>query len=163
MILGIPSLMVARGRKGLDTMYWDSVVQVAGADFTTTSTSLVDITGLTLPVVANSLYEIEVVLRCQDSAANGYKIGMNYSAAGATMSMYYLGLSSGSVTQGGLVTLNSAGATLGATSAVNQLVYVKAIFIIGVNAGNITMKIQSATAGTETVYIGSIMKIRKLA
>ena len=148
----------------LDTNYWDTFVQVSGSDFTTSSTSLVNITGLTFPALANAKYEIEIVLATQSSDTNGLKVAVNFSAAGATGAFNTVG--GGVVAVGAGVSGNVFGtaepSAFVSVAATTATVWSEAIVVIGANAGNITATILKVTAGTATVFIGSVMKIKKL-
>lgn len=145
-------------------MYWDSFVQVATSDFTTTSASLVDITGLTYAGAINSLYEIECALKVQSSDTNGMRFSVAFSAAGATGSITYYGASTSTTFLGQANVLSTAQATAYATTATtDDIMFIKAVVSIGASTGNITIQVLKVSAGTATVYVGSVMKIKKLA
>ena len=143
-------------------MYWDTFVRVTSSDFTTTSSSLVDITGLTFAALANSKYEIESVLSGSSSDANGVKVAISFSAAGSSGSFVTVGGISGGASASGN-TVGTAEPTgywgfAGTTSGI----WIKAIVVIGVNAGNITTQVLKVTGGTATIQTGSVMKIKKI-
>ncbi len=145
-------------------MYWNTLAQVATSDFTTTSATLVDITGLTFAAATNSLYEIEASLKAQSSDTNGMKFTVAYSAAAATGAILYLGPAASTTFTGVTSALGTAEATaLVTTATTDAIIFIKAVITTGANAGNITVQVQKVTAGTATIYVGSIMKIRKLA
>ena len=144
---------------------WDAIVQVAGTDATTTLQSLADVTGLTVPLLANSQYEFEAILRCATTAvATGTKYGVQFSAAGATAYAVYVGAvtsTTGAATSTNV--LNSADATAFlTTSAMTGLVTIKGMVVTGANPGNLTIQHLKVTSGTSTVKIGSMLKVRKI-
>lgn len=145
-------------------MYWDSTVKVSSTNFSTSSTSLVDITGISFAASSNSLYELEIVFRVQSSDSSGIKMGIQYSTAGATGAIVYEGTNNvGTVVTGGNTTLNTLSSTFLIAATTDGIIFAKAIMVTGANAGNITMQVAKVTSGTATVYIGSVMKIKKLA
>lgn len=147
-------------------MYWDTLDQVSGSNFTNTSTTLTDITGLSRALVANSTYEVDVMLRLQSTDSGGQNLAMQYSVAGAFISMMLIGMTNSSniTTPGGFNAFNTAsGLTVATSINVDRFAWLKGIVVIGANAGNLTVQTKQNSAGTGTVYIGSILKLRKLA
>ena len=145
---------------------WDSITAVSGSDATTTGQSLVDITGLSFAAAANSVYEIEAVLRVTTSAVTtGCKYGVQFSAAGAAAQVTYAG--SVTSTTGAITStnaLNSADATAFlTTSGMAGTITIKGFVTTGANTGNITIQHLKVTSGTSTVRIGSCLKVRKVA
>lgn len=136
--------------------------QVSGSNFTTTSATLVDVTGLTFAASANTKYEVNVLLACQSSDANGLKVAIAFSAAGATGAFNSLGAVSGGASTSGnvfgtadpIAYLNFANTT--------ATVEIRAIVVVGANTGNITTQVLKVSAGTATVYIGSRMTVTQL-
>lgn len=145
-------------------MYWTSIVQVSGSDFTTADVGAapLDITGLTYAASANTKYEFEVILVGQSSTSAGVRFAMAFSAAGATGTWVAMGATT---TSGA----NSLGQTFGVaasgfwlSAATDESFFMRGIISIGANAGNITAQLNKVTSGTATVYIGSEMKIKAL-
>jgi hypothetical protein len=151
--------------EGSELVDWDNLYQVSVANFTTTSLSAVNITGLSAPVVASSKYEVEAVLAFQSDNGNGLQFGWAFSAAGATGEALgiFMTTSAAAVINGAalgtIFPLNIAG-TSGATT---MTCFIKAVLVTGVNAGYLNIQVLKITNGTATVYIGSILKIKKLA
>jgi len=163
--LGTGALQAAAGNH-THTGGWDSITAVSGSDATTTGQSLVDITGLSFAAAANSVYEIEAVLRVTTSAVTtGCKYGVQFSAAGAAAQVTYAG--SVTSTTGAITStnaLNSADATAFlTTSGMAGTITIKGFVTTGANAGNITIQHLKVTSGTSTVRIGSCLKVRKVA
>ena len=139
---------------------WDGIAKVSGSDFTTTSASLVAITGLTTgTLVASTLYEFEVNLyvNCTGTA------GLQMAIGGSLLVVVF----SGQATAGTSTTLiaigqNTAGTATATflTAAIDGVATVKGFF--KTNAGSaILVDILRLTSGTAKVYIGSIFKWRK--
>ncbi len=141
--------------------------KVSGSDFTTMSTSLVDITGLTFAASANKLYEINVLLRCQSSTTDGIDVGIDYSDTGATLAVTGLAnfdASVGNYQTGSILTFNTGMFNaFGLVSNTDVSTWIKGVVTTGANAGNITVQVLKLVAGTATVYIGSRMTVTLLA
>lgn len=155
------SVIITSGNPPL--IYWDTLAKVASANFTTTSASLVDITGLTFAAAANALYEIETVLRVQSSSTNGCRPSIAFSGSGATGHHLTFGASTTTSALTVAEPLGTASPTYVTSATTNQIITQKAIVVTGANTGNITVQMLSASGDTITVYIGSIMKIKRLA
>jgi len=139
--------------------------RVAGSNATTTGQALVDITGLTLPLVANAVYEVEAHLSVSTSAVTtGTAYGINYSAAGATVESTFTGSASTTTTKTLRVSaFNSATVIYLAGSAQTGGVIVKGIVTTGANAGNLTLQHLKLTSGTSTVFINSFIKTIRIS
>lgn len=141
----------------------ETTIQVSGSNFTTTSATFVDVTGLTFAAAANKLYEVEVCLAGQNSNAGGCNFTIAYSAGGAT-GTFNIGTTATSVTA------NFQGQPLGGppdsaawTSATtDSIAKLYAIVKTSGTTGNITVKALKASSGTLTVYIGSRMTVKTL-
>jgi len=142
---------------------WDSIVKVSGSDVTTTGQTLVDVTGLTAALVANSTYEFEAVLYCKTSAdTTGTQYGVNFDAAGASCVTTLFGQVTGTGTNGAANNVfNTANGTFLTTSGQVGFITVKGFVITGANAGNMTIQHKKVTSGTSTVKTGSLLKVRK--
>lgn len=150
---------------------WSSIgvpvyARVTGSNATTSSTSLVDITGLSIALAANCVYEIEVCLLTGTSAVTtGTKYGVNYSAAGAAVFAGYNGTTTDtSNVTNRMTALNTGTSTFMTTSAsTNGSFLLKGIVTTGANTGNVTAQHLKVTSGTSTVFIGSYMKITRIS
>jgi hypothetical protein len=135
--------------------------RVETSDFTTTSTTLVDITGLSVPLAANTVYELDSNLSLRSSSAAGIKVGVNFSAAGATIEATCLhGASNAAYDR--INAFNTASAVF-MTSITDGGDRIKGIITTGANAGNLTIQLLKVTSGTATSYIGSFMRVNKIA
>jgi hypothetical protein len=136
--------------------------RVTGSNATTTGQALADIAGLSLALLANSVYEFEACLSVQSSSTAGNGYGVNFSAAGATVEGQIQGtLTATSDKTLRISALNTAASpycTIAGTGAVN----LKGIITVGANAGNITIKHLKVTSGTATVFINSYLKVTKI-
>jgi hypothetical protein len=137
---------------------------VTGSNFTTSSTSLVNITGLTFAASANKLYEVDALIKFQSSSTAGIRLSVAFSAAGATGEYSAMGNTNTTTAATDVNVFGTACATARATAAnTDSFAHIKAAVTIAANAGNITIQILKATSGTATVYIGSRMTVTELA
>lgn len=138
--------------------------KVTGSDFTTSSLTLVDITGLTFSAAASKLYEVDVLLRMQVTTTAGGQFGMQYSAAGATGHFMYNGGQSATaqISQCQILGSVNAGA-FGLVANTDIVIRIKGFVVTGANTGNITVQGLKVTSGTLTVYKGSRMTVTLLA
>jgi len=138
---------------------------VSGGNFTTTSLTLVDITGLSVALAANSIYEFDIKLTYESSSNAGLNTGVNFSAAGATIEAGEVGARDAEV--GKVVRLNAfntphATAAWLRISTTPQTHEIKGIVRTGANAGNLTAQILKVSSGTATVYIDSYIRAQKV-
>jgi len=139
---------------------------VTGSNFTTGSLTLVDITGLSNALDANSVYEVVIKMTVESSSNNGLNTGVNFSAAGATIEAGEIGARDVEVGKAcRLNTFNTAHAVSAwvRLSGTPQTHEIKGIVRTGANAGNLTAKILKVSSGTATVYINSYMKTTKIS
>lgn len=140
--------------------------RVTGSNVTTTGQSLVDITGLSVALAANTTYEVEVCLSANTSAdINGVQYALQYSAAGATVEAWITAsFSTTTVRQDRLSAFNTAsGNRYLQTSAQDGSVLIKGTVTTGANAGTLSAQHLKATSGTSTVRIGSYLKATKIS
>jgi len=138
---------------------------VSGSDFTTTSLTLVDVTGLTAPLAANSVYEFMAKLSVESSSNAGLNTGVNFSAAGATIEAGEVGARDAEVGKvSRLNAFNASGASAAwvRISATPQTHEIKGIIRTGANAGNLTIKVLKVSSGTAKVYVDSYLKTTKI-
>lgn len=138
---------------------------VSGGNFTTTSLTLVNITGLSVALDANSVYEINIKLTYESSSNAGLNTGVNFSAAGATIEAGEVGSRDGEVGKVARITaFNTSGASTAfiRLSATPQTHEIKGIVRTGANAGNLTAQVAKVLSGTATVYIDSYIRAQKV-
>ena len=138
--------------------------RVTGSNAATTGQALVDITGLTAPLIANAVYEFEAVLSVSTSAVTtGTAYGVNYSAAGASIESQITGASTATASKTLRISaFNSATALYLATSGQTGGVIIKGTVTTGANAGNLTIQHLKLTSGTSTVFINSSLKVTRI-
>lgn len=139
--------------------------RVTGSNATTTSASLVDITGLSVALSASTTYEVEVWLSVNNSAdTNGIQFALQYSAVGATVEAQLIGtFTATAVRTDRLSAFNTAsGNRYVQASGIDGVISIKGAVTTGVNAGNLTAQYQKPTAGTATVRVGSFLKVTKI-
>jgi hypothetical protein len=138
--------------------------KVSGSDFTTTSTSLVDITGLTVACLANTLYEVDAMCRLLTSAdANGMSFGLHYSGAGSPAVCVLIFCTSSAVAVMGSeakAAMDSASGPWMTFAGGVGMFLVRGWFLAGSGAGNLTLRVLKATSGTATVRVGSFIRAR---
>lgn len=137
---------------------------IQDSNVTTNSTSLIDITNFTVSMLANSTYEIEVVMTVGSSeATNGVKYAVHFTTSGATnVNMCTYGqVGSASMKTEQLVW--DVACTAMAKSSVIGGVIIKGLVKVGANAGIFSIQHEKVTSGTSTIYSGSYLKYRKIA
>ncbi|GEM_PF-5549088 len=136
----------------------DVFARVTGSNFSTHSTSLVNITGLSIALAANSVYEFEAVL-ISGSTTNYAKYSMQCSAAGAAISGF---LMSGAATF--IAEKISVFNTPTPTTAVkNSVVLIKGIVTTGANAGDLIGQVLNYDQGPAVIKINSFLKVTKIS
>lgn len=137
--------------------------RITGSDVTTSSTSLVDITGLSVALAANSVYEMEAHVLALSSTTDQNEYGVNYSAAGASIDGTIRGylFADTHVGSGEITAFNTATGPLQYTSKGFLDFY--CLVTTGANTGNLTIQHLKVTSGTATAYVNSYMKVTKVA
>lgn len=138
-----------------------SIVAVSGSDFSTSSTTLTNITGLSFACNANTLYEFEAHLFLNSSSTAGLRVGVQYSAAGAAVKAWVTGSTSATAAAvNALTALNTSTSTAYVAVAADGCITIRGFFKTGANAGNMTIQLLKVTSGTAKAYIGSMLKVR---
>jgi hypothetical protein len=142
---------------------WTSHV-VSGADFTTTSTSLVDITGLVTATLSTATtYEFECVLTVNSSSTAGMAVGVQQSGTGSGQTGVWSGTATNAAATGlaiGSNTLNTAGAACVLVNGDGTITIRGFIKTGSSGSPTISMKVLKTTSGTATVRIGSVLRYR---
>ena len=138
---------------------------VSGSNATTTTQTLSNITGLTIPCVAVGTYVFEAVLMCLTSAdVNGIQFGVQYSVAGGSVVAQCSGALTTATAQSVMISaLNTATASFMTSSAQTGGILICGTFFSTTTAGNLTIQFLKPTAGTATVYIGSYLQATRIA
>ena len=130
--------------------------RVTGSNFQTSLTTLVDISGLSVALLANSVYEFEALL-ISGSTTNETKYGMRYSATGASIE--------GGMMACGSTFISSKISAFNTATAVstNTVVVIKGIVITGANAGNLIGQVLNYNNGPAIVKVNSFLKVTKIS
>jgi hypothetical protein len=133
---------------------------VTGSNFTTSSASLVDITGLTIALPAAGTYVIDAQTTGKSSDANGVKFGVGFT--GSTTSLIGCELQQAVGTANVMFAKQSAIATAGVTcwaALTDPRNYGFKGVIRVTTAGTLSLQVQKQTAGTATIYLDSFMQV----
>lgn len=143
------------------TVLWG---RVTVSNATTTGQVLVDVTGLSVALVANAVYEFEADLMVSTSAVTtGTGYGVNFSAAGATVESQITGaLTSTAVKNLRINALATAATPYLTTSGQTGGIIIKGTVATGANAGNFTIQHRKETSGTSTVFINSTLRVIRI-
>lgn len=138
---------------------------VTGSAATTSSTSLVDITGLVTGTLPNSTrYEFECVLDMLTSAdVTGIKVAVNCAGGGTVVcSPIMLATSTTNGASAQTLTNSSASGAVMTTISENGTIWIKGMITTSTTGtATIGMKHLKFTSGTSTVNVGSVMRLRK--
>jgi hypothetical protein len=153
------------GLAGISSGTLYTFARVTGSDFTTTSASQVDITGLSVALSANSVYEVEVnlIAYIPNQQVN---FGLGYSVSGGGLEGTMIGgagIDAQSYFMFRMATLGTGYGYFFAHSAQSIPVVIHAIVTTGSNAGNLTVQTSVGSANTMTIRINSFMKVAKIA
>jgi len=157
----ITNLVSDLSNKAAKSLY----ARVTGSDATTTGQSLVDITGLTLSLEANSVYEIYACLMVGVTAVTtGQQFGVNLSSTtGATISAGAFGTLAAATAQGKRISaFNTATTAFNTASSGTGIVIISGIVTTGATPPTLAIRHLKVTSGTSTVYIGSFVSAVKL-
>lgn len=142
-----------------------TTVSVSGSNFTTTSTTFVDITGLAFSPTASTAYEFEAYLHLtEDGTATGMQFAIN--STGTTP--YVVGVANGQTATGtgisaAFATNNATvGITAMQTASADGWLIIKGVVNGGSGTPSVTVRVKKQTSGTAQVNIGSILRYRIL-
>jgi hypothetical protein len=131
----------------------------------TTSTSLVDIPGLLLPLDANYSYEIEVLLYVESSTFAGTKYGLDFSAMGASLNAVVIGQKTDvqAVTEAMVGWNTPTTNTFMTAGTPTGFVWIRGIVSTALPKGNLTVQQLKVTSGNAGAQMGSCLRARKVA
>lgn len=140
------------------------VVNLAGitharrtTDFTTTSTSAVDITSLSFSVLNGEVWAFEFHLSTASTTAAGLTLALS-TPAGVTGGQYFCSLSSATASRA------ERGVSTGACNTVNGDGIASFSGIVAPSAnGTVQLRIAKTTSGTATVYTNSYLLARRIS
>jgi len=146
-----------------NTVNLGTFARVTGSNFVTSSTSLVDVTGLTAALVANAVYQFTAILSINSSTVAGMTAGVQFSAAGAAVEAQAQGtLAAGGAQAVRVSALNTATAAFD-TAGTDGGIEINGILTTGVNAGNLTIRVAKVTSGNATVFQQSYLSVQRVA
>lgn len=131
----------------------EGVVTLA-SDFTGTSSSYADVTGLSFPAVANKTYIIELFAKL-GKATTTTTVAFNGPASPTTVAIMGFGATTTSEQAYDTTLATTSGSATGLATALG--------FIInGANAGNVILRYKATGGGTATIYAGSTLRWRQV-
>lgn len=143
---------------------WDGVAYVAAGDFSTSSNTAVNITGLSFSAVASATYEIEVSLQLTNAGDTaGSRVTINSTGGSPTLAA--VGVAQSTVNAASAFGIGSIG---GITPSINTtstgLATLRLSGWVGAGTGSptISVQVQKTTSGTVTVKAGSSLRWRKV-
>jgi hypothetical protein len=140
--------------------------RVTGSNVTTTSTSLVDITGLSIALEVSSIYEFEANLSVQSSSGAGNQYAVDYSGTGSNSIEAQIFGNTTNANRVGANRINGfSTATLSYLTVAGLAGAVKMSGIIttgATTAGDLTIQHLKVTSGTSTVFMNSYLKVTKI-
>lgn len=136
--------------------------RVTGSNATTTGQALVDITGLSVPLFINAVYEFEANLSVQSSSTAGNQYGVNYSVAGGTVEAQISGTLAAATSRSDRISALNTAAAAYITSGATGGIRIQGIISTGANSGNFTISHLKTTSGTSTVFINSYLKLTRI-
>ncbi len=131
----------------------------------TATTTLIDITGLSVAVAAGSIYEFEAVLNVGTSAdANGNKYGLYFSSSGGSVVAIVNGSTTSTACKAERLTAfnPTASGAFCITSSQTGGIIIKGLLTTTTLAGSFSIQHQHLLSGTSTVYAGSYLKVTKV-
>lgn len=152
-----------------------SSIVYLSSDATTTSHTLVNVSGLNIALSKSATYEFEAILFVKSSDTKGNDYAINYTGTGTNT---LNGLITGQTDWGAaghtifkrLTTLNAVSPTSVSASVDNFMdlngdgaIIMKGILTTGATtSGNIQVKHLKTTSGTATIYAGSYLKVTRI-
>lgn len=139
--------------------------QVTGSNATTTGQALTNITGLSVALTTNAVYEFEAVMTGSTTAVTtGTGYGVQYSVAGGAVEAFITASSTSTATKTLRISaLNTSAQAFLTTSAQTGGILIKGRVTTGANAGNLTIQHLKVTSGTSTIFIGSFLKVTRIS
>lgn len=141
-----------------------SVLRVASSNFTTTSTSLADITGLVTGTLSTgTLYEFEANLYVNSTTTAGMAVGVQQSGTGTGQIGVWSGTATSATATGMAIAsnaLNQAGAPCVLVNGDGSITIKGFVKTGSSGSPTISIKALKTTSGTATVYIGSVLRYR---
>jgi hypothetical protein len=133
------------------------------SDVTTTGQTLVNITGLSVALVAGASYEFEAVLGVSTSAVTtGCEYGVNAPTASTITAVVSGSYTTTASEMARITAANTPTGALLTTSSQSGGVVIKGLIVTKGNSGNLTIEHLKVTSGTSTVFSGSLLKVTRI-
>ena len=130
-----------------------------GSDFTTSSTSAVDVTGLSLSVASNSTYRYEVWCEWASNNTSGTVTPNVTGPAGATVTGYRQATLAASTVTNGAIGLSTAAA---GTANSRQFMVMHGICNTAGTSGTLQVTLASSSGHTARIYAGATIRVTKV-
>lgn len=131
------------------------------------STTLADVSGLSIPLAASGVYEFYGFMGTQSSSTAGNQFGVQCSVAGATVHGWIEGsqsaLGSNNLTVRNRIVAQGAQSTAMNLVAGDGIVTLGGIVVAPASACNFTIRAKKATSGTGAVYANSFLKVTRIS
>ncbi len=142
------------------------IIYTNTTDFTTTSTSFVNVTGLSFPVLANKKYQIIFGLLSNKTDVNGLQIQFTGPASPLKFFNRFFG-STTSISVNASPDIHTAFSVSSTTfNTANGDGYIQSanmgILSNGSNAGTVQLQLRAVTGGTAKIYAGSWIQVTQL-
>ena len=156
----------ARTTLGFDTAVPKIPITFSNSsDFSTASTSFVDVTDLSFPVAANKNYKVDIFLSTNKTDAAGMRIQLTGPVSPTRLFLRTDGTTTSLTTTTGN-TFTSFGSPSNTFNMVNAdgffTTYGRGIIRNGANAGTVQLQLQAITSGTAKIYAGSTIVVTEL-
>ena len=130
-----------------------------GSDFTTSSTSAVDVTGLSLSVASNSTYRYEVWCEWASNNTSGTVTPNVTGPAGATVTGYRQATLAASTVTNGAIGISTAAA---GTANSRQFMVMHGICNTSGTSGTLQVTLASSSGHTARIYAGATIRATKV-
>jgi len=130
-----------------------------GSDFTTSSTSAVDVTGLSLSVASNSTYRYEVWCEWASNNTSGTVTPNVTGPAGATVTGYRQATLAASTVTNGAIGINTVAA---GTANSRQFMMMHGICNTAGTSGTLQVTLASSSGHTARIYAGATIRVTKI-
>lgn len=150
---GTGGTTLATGQLGLGAVY-----KSLASNYTNATTSLTDVTGLSLTVAASEHWVATFTIKCNGADANGLKFGFTFPSGGTMM-----GVVNGNVatitaySSDVMTTTATAGIAYATSSATGSVVIITVDFLNSTTPGTLQLQALKVTSGTATIYGQSSM------
>ena len=156
----------ARTTLGFDTAVPKIPITFSNSsDFTTASTSFVDVTGLSFPVLANKNYKVDFFISTNKNDAAGMAVQLT-GPASPTRVFIRVDSTTINLGTGTILQMSAFSSPTAAFNTVNgdgfSTTYGRGIIQNGANAGTVQLQLRAVTSGTAKIYAGSTIVVTEL-